>query len=57
LADLATLAGYSDQSHMTREVQRFAGRSPGQLLPSAGCTLKLADLVTANGIDCVDSTV
>jgi AraC-like DNA-binding protein len=57
LADLATLAGYSDQSHMTREVQRFAGRSTGQLLPSAGCTLKLADLVTANGIDCVDSTV
>ncbi len=55
LADLASLAGYSDQSHMTREVQRFAGRSPSQLLPLAGCTLKLADLVTANGIDCVGS--
>jgi len=43
LADLASLAGYSDQSHMTREVKRFAGKSPGQLLPLAGCTLKLAD--------------
>jgi AraC-like DNA-binding protein len=55
LAELASFAGYADQSHMTREVQRFAGKSPGQLLPSAGCTLKLADLVTVNGTDCVDS--
>jgi AraC-like DNA-binding protein len=55
LADLASLAGYSDQSHMTREVQRFAGKSPNQLLPFAGSTLKLTDLVTSSEADCVVS--
>jgi AraC-like DNA-binding protein len=45
LAELAADAGYADQSHMTREVQRFAGKSPGDLLPSAGCALKLADFL------------
>jgi AraC-like DNA-binding protein len=44
LADLAARAGYSDQSHMTREVQRFAGCTPTALLPSAGCTLRMSDL-------------
>jgi AraC-like DNA-binding protein len=44
LADLAAHAGYSDQPHMTREVQRFAGCTPTALLPSAGCTLRMSDL-------------
>jgi AraC-like DNA-binding protein len=44
LADLAARAGYSDQSHMTREVQRFAGCTPTALLPSGGCTLRMSDL-------------
>ncbi len=43
LADLAARAGYADQSHMNREVRRFAEKSPGELLVSPGCTLKLAD--------------
>jgi AraC-like DNA-binding protein len=55
LADLASLAGYSDQSHMTREVRRFAGKSPRQLLPSASCTLKLADLVAGSETKSVSS--
>jgi AraC-like DNA-binding protein len=45
LADLAARSGYADQSHMNREVRRFAGKSPGELLSSAGSTLKLTDLV------------
>lgn len=57
LADLASLAGYSDQSHMTREAQRFAGKSPGQLLPSAGCTLKLTDLVAPSETDSIGFAV
>lgn len=32
LADLAVGAGYADQAHMTREVTRLAGRSPGNLV-------------------------
>lgn len=49
LADLSVRAGYADQPHMTREVRRFARKSPGELLPCAGCTLKLADLVALSG--------
>jgi AraC-like DNA-binding protein len=44
LADLAAHAGYSDQAHMTREVQRFAGCTPTALLPSAESTLRMSDL-------------
>jgi AraC-like DNA-binding protein len=32
LAQLAALAGYADQSHLTRECRRFAGESPSSLL-------------------------
>ncbi len=45
LADLAMKAGYADQSHMTREIGRFAGKSPSELLASTGCTLRLADFL------------
>jgi AraC-like DNA-binding protein len=44
LADLAAKAGYSDQAHMTREVQRFASRSPALLLRSVSSTLSMSDL-------------
>ena len=44
LADLAAVAGYADQAHMTREVQRFAGCTPTALIPSAQCTLTMSDL-------------
>ena len=44
LADLAAHAGYSDQAHMTREVQRFAGCSPAMLLRSVSSTLSMSDL-------------
>jgi AraC-like DNA-binding protein len=49
LADLAARAGYADQSHMTREVQRFSGKSPGEVLLSAGCALRLADFIAPSG--------
>lgn len=32
LATLAAVAGYADQSHMTRELRRFTGLTPGALL-------------------------
>ncbi len=32
LAEFAARAGYADQAHMTREVQRMSGVSPGQLV-------------------------
>jgi AraC-like DNA-binding protein len=32
LAEVAARAGYADQAHMTREVQRMSGISPGQLV-------------------------
>ena len=32
LADLAARSGYADQAHMTREVQRMSGTSPGVLV-------------------------
>ena len=44
LADLAAMAGYADQAHMTREVQRFAGGTPRVVIPAAECTLKMSDL-------------
>jgi AraC-like DNA-binding protein len=34
LTDLAAAAGYADQSHLTREVVRLAGRAPAALLAS-----------------------
>lgn len=49
LADLAARVGYADQSHMTREVGRFTGKSPGDLLASAGCALRLADFLAPSG--------
>jgi AraC-like DNA-binding protein len=49
LADLAARSGYADQSHMNREVRRFAAKSPSELLASAGSTLKLTDLVVPSG--------
>lgn len=40
LADLAAMAGYHDQSHLTRDVREFAGTTPGalrqSLLPDGG---------------------
>ena len=51
LADLAARAGYADQSHMNREVRRFAAKSPGELLGSAGCTLKLEDFLAPSDSD------
>ena len=44
LADLAATAGFADQAHMTREVQRFAGCKPTALMRSAACTLGMSDL-------------
>lgn len=32
LADLAAQAGYADQAHLTREVQRLSGATPGELV-------------------------
>lgn len=43
-ADLAAVAGYADQAHMTREVRRFANCTPTILLQSAECTLRMSDL-------------
>ena len=31
-AALAARGGYFDQSHLAREIRRFTGRTPGQLL-------------------------
>ena len=45
LAELAADAGYSDQAHMTREVQRFSGKPPSLLLQSSACTLRLSSLI------------
>ncbi|SCL52801.1 AraC family transcriptional regulator [Micromonospora chersina] len=35
LAEVAVLAGYADQAHLTREVKEFAGVPPTRLLPPA----------------------
>jgi AraC-like DNA-binding protein len=45
LAQFSADAGYADQAHMAREVQRFSGTPPTVLLPSARCALGLSDLV------------
>jgi AraC-like DNA-binding protein len=45
LARLSAHAGYADQAHMTREVQRFSGRPPTVLLESAGCAFRLSNLL------------
>jgi AraC-like DNA-binding protein len=42
LARLSADAGYADQAHMTRDVQRFSGRPPTVLLESARCALQLS---------------
>ncbi|HKW35220.1 MAG TPA: AraC family transcriptional regulator [Candidatus Acidoferrum sp.] len=47
-ADLAAVAGYADQAHMTREVRRFANCTPTTLLQSAECTLRMSDLFKTN---------
>jgi AraC-like DNA-binding protein len=47
LAQLSAEAGYADQAHMTREVQRFSGNPPTVLLRSARCALGLSDLLNA----------
>ena len=44
LADLAAVAGYADQAHMTREVRRFSNCTPTILLRSAESTLRMSDL-------------
>jgi len=44
LAGLAADAGYADQAHMTREVQRFANCPPTALRWSDRCTLRMSDL-------------
>ena len=43
-AALAYEAGYADQAHMTREVRRFAGCAPSELLGSTPSTLGMSDL-------------
>jgi AraC-like DNA-binding protein len=48
LAELAADAGYADQAHMTREVQRFSNCPPTALLYSAECTLRMSDLFKTN---------
>jgi AraC-like DNA-binding protein len=47
LAETSGEAGYADQAHMTREVQRFAGVTPSALLPSSECALRLSNLLQA----------
>jgi AraC-like DNA-binding protein len=45
LAYVAADAGYSDQAHMTREVQRFSGKSPSTLFAAARSALEMSELV------------
>lgn len=45
LAQFAADAEYSDQAHMTREVQRFSGKLPSALLSSSRSTLGLSSLI------------
>ena len=49
LAQSSANAGYADQAHMTREVQRFSGTPPTVLLQSARCALRLSDLLNTTG--------
>jgi AraC-like DNA-binding protein len=44
LAELAANAGYADQAHMTREVQRFARCRASVLIPFTKSTLRMSDL-------------
>jgi AraC-like DNA-binding protein len=44
LTDLAASAGYADQAHMTREVQRLSNLRPTVLLRSTDSTLQMSDL-------------
>jgi AraC-like DNA-binding protein len=44
LADLAMSAGYADQAHMTRDVQRLANLRPTALLRSTESALQMSDL-------------
>jgi AraC-like DNA-binding protein len=43
LAELSADVGYSDQAHMTREVQRLSGCPPTVLFQSAQCALQMSD--------------
>ena len=43
LAAISVDAGYADQSHMTREVQRFAGETPAALLRTSRSMLAMSD--------------
>jgi AraC-like DNA-binding protein len=43
LAELSADAGYSDQAHMTREVQRLSGCPPTVLFQSAQSALQMSD--------------
>ena len=45
LAEAAVVLGYADQAHMTREVQRFARRSPTTLFTTARSALQLSGLL------------
>lgn len=45
LAQFAADADYSDQAHMTREVQRFSGNPPSTALQFPRCTLRLSGLI------------
>jgi AraC-like DNA-binding protein len=49
LARFAVEAGYTDQSHMSREVQRFSGKTPKTLLGQAGCALGWSNLLRETG--------
>jgi AraC-like DNA-binding protein len=44
MAHLAASAGYADQAHMTRDVQRLANLRPTVLFRSAESTLQMSDL-------------
>ena len=37
ILDAVEIAGYSDQAHMTRSLQRFLGKTPGDLLSTRSC--------------------
>jgi AraC-like DNA-binding protein len=43
LSRLALETGYADQAHMTREIQRLAGRQPTALLSKVDTTLGMSD--------------
>lgn len=43
LVELAADAGYADQAHMTREIQRFSGCRPTLLFQSAQSALQMSD--------------